>query len=192
MFKIILRILKYVNILFAIYILYGILNFCASFFLDTENEKQLEEVRNTIKRNDSEIGILKELIETRTKVNQKIIEESFAKDEEIALKIKEILGEILDKDIGLFKISNLNHNVDNNYINLYRTKIDILFTQNKLFTFYDLQGDILKEINKKMERNNSTDTTFQLKIESFNFDDTSSTLSLTLLTKKNVSTKVID
>jgi hypothetical protein len=185
MFKIILRLLKYINIIVAVFILFSIFKFCTDYFFNSEKEKQLEEVRNTIKRNDSEIEILKELIETRTKVNQQIIEESFAKDEEIALKIKEILIEILDKEIGLFKITNINHKVDDSYINLYRTTIEILFTQNKLFTFYDLQSDILKE-------NNSIDTNFHLKIESFAFNDSNSTLSLTLLTKKNVNTKVLN
>lgn len=192
MFKIILRVLKYVNILFAIFISYQIVSFSSSYLFDTKNKEELETVENTIKRNNSEIGILKELIETRTKVNQQIIEESLAKDEDVALKIKDILGEILDKEIGLFKITNLNHKVDDNYINLYRTKIDILFNQNKLFTFYDLQGDILKEIDKKIRKNNSFDTEFQLKIEGFTFDDVSSILSLTILTKKNVLTKVTE
>ena len=144
MFKIVLRILKYINIVFAIFILYGMVEFLSSYFFDDKNKKELEVIENTIKRNDTEIGILKELIETRTRVNQQIIEESFAKDEEIALKIKDVLGEILDKEIGLFRITNLNHKVDDNYINLYRTKIDILFIQNKLFNFYDLQGEIMK------------------------------------------------
>lgn len=192
MFKNILRILKYVNIAFAIFIFYGIFSFSSSYFFDTENQQILKEVEDNIKRNNSEIEILKELIETRTKVNQQIIDESFARDEDIAFKIKNILGEILDKEIGLFRIVNLSHKVDDNYINLYRTKIDILFTQNKLFAFYDLQGDILKEINKKIEKSNSSDTEFQLKIEGFTFDENLSTLSLTLLTKKNVLTKITE
>jgi len=192
MFKNILRILKYVNIAFAIFIFYGIFNFTSSYFFDTKNKQILKEVEDNIKRNNSEIEILKELIEARTRVNQQIIDESFARDEDIAFKIKNILGEILDKEIGLFRIVNLSHKVDDNYINLYRTKIDILFTQNKLFTFYDLQGEILKEINKKIGKSNSSDTEFQLKIEGFTFDENSSTLSLILLTKKNVLTKITE
>lgn len=192
MFKIVLRILKYINIVFAIFILYGMVEFLSSYFFDDKNKKELEVIENTIKRNDTEIGILKELIETRTRVNQQIIEESFAKDEEIALKIKDVLGEILDKEIGLFRITNLNHKVDDNYINLYRTKIDILFIQNKLFTFYDLQGEIMKEIDKKIKKNHSLDSSFELKIESFSFDESSSILSLTILTKKNVLTKATE
>ena len=192
MFKIVLRILKYINIVFAIFILYGMVEFLSSYFFDDKNKKELEVIENTIKRNDTEIGILKELIETRTRVNQQIIEESFAKDEEIALKIKDVLGEILDKEIGLFRITNLNHKVDDNYINLYRTKIDILFIQNKLFTFYDLQGEIMKEIDKKINKHHSLDSSFELKIESFSFDESSSILSLTILTKKNVLTKATE
>lgn len=185
MFKIILRVLKYINIIFAVFILFGIISFLSSYFLDTKNKEELERVEKTIERNNLELSTLKELIEARAKINQKIIDEALVKDEDIAFKIKEVLGEILDKEIGLFKIVNLNHSVDENYINLYRTSIDILYSKNKLFTFYDIQGEVLKEINKKINMINSNE--FELKIESFNYDDITSVLNITILTKKSVS-----
>lgn len=187
MFKIILRLFKYINIVFAGIVLFSILSFLYSYLLDSKNKEELKKVVTTFERNNLEISTLKEIIESRAKINQKIIDESLVKDEIIAFKIKEILGEILDKDIGLFKIVNLKHSVDDNYINLYRTSIDVLYTKNKLFTFYDLQGEVLKEINKKIKMINSSE--LELKIESFNYDDTTSNLNITILTKKTVITE---
>lgn len=184
MFSLFLRMLKYINIAIVLIVIFNFFDFSIAYF-DSKYEDELSKLKATEQRNNLEITTLKELIEARAKINQKIIDESFVKDEVIALKIKEVLKEILDKEIGLFKIVNLNHSVDENYINVYKTNIDISYTKNKLFTFYDLQGEILKEIDKKIKLNNSDE--FELKIGNFKYDDIKSVFSITILTKKTVT-----
>ena len=188
MFQMVLKLLKFINIGFLLIVLFNILSFGFSYVFDTKYKDEINKIQSTHDRNELEISTLKELIETRDRLNKNVIEEAIVKDEVIALKINELLEEILDKEIGLFKITNLSHAIDNKYINLYRTKIDIFYNKNKLFTFYDLQSEILKEINKKINLINSDD--FELKIGSYYYDDTTSVFSINILTKKTILSEV--
>ena len=118
MFKIILRILKYVNILFAIFITYHAVLFFSSYFFDTKNKEELLVKKLELKKINDVIYIARDYNEdVRTKFA--VLLKIFCDKENINLKVyaslgnPAIFGNDFHKVIAQTKIA-INFNRDDN------------------------------------------------------------------------------
>lgn len=178
----ILKALKYFNIIFIIFFCLTIFIFIKSYF-NSSNEYELNKLVIEIEDINVNIENLKLQIEEKNRLNQKLLQESLLKDEDIQILIKNLLKDITDEEIGLFKIVSINNNADNNYVNLYEITTKLQFYKNKIFTFENLENDILNEINKKI----STNSEVEINIKDFLYDEKSDLLTISFLFRKKLN-----
>lgn len=190
--KSIVSLLKYINIAFLLFIIFGILSFFVSYIFDTKNQAQIESMNNQIKQNNSLIVELQELIKQKEKENEKAMQEAYISNDDIALLIKNVISEITDKEIGLFEVVALNHSSDKSYINLYKTDLSIQYHKNPLFEFYDIYNDIQNELKTRINLIHSKNQDIEIKIANLQFNENDSILYMSFFTRKNVYSKTVN
>lgn len=147
--------LKYANIVLMLFIFSKIISLSSIYFTDDKEEQEISRMEAKKTSINNKIVSLKKTIEERNKINENIMNQSYVDNKEITEIVKEILGEIIDEELGMFKILGFQEKRDSKYINLYSIDLAVAYTPNSLFLFESLENSLLKEIKKNIKNINS-------------------------------------
>ncbi|KAB7891329.1 hypothetical protein [Poseidonibacter ostreae] len=183
-----LKSLKYVNIAFAVFILYNTIAFAEYYFFDESRDNEIKKLEIKKEKNSKEINIIKKAIEHRTAINKDIINQSYIKNEDFASILASVVGEITDKELGLFSVQSISQVKSDDFINLYIASVEINYIENVLFTFESLKPSLEKEFNRNIAKyNKENKENMEVMMIDFVFNNETSNLTLNLNIRKNVT-----